>query len=76
MELAAPLNPPSKNHFNLEHILVWVKCFSILVEVLAAKYLEQVPDFMAYWRFIVHTSRNLNGQPGWPVFNASVASQP
>ena len=61
MELAVPLNPPSKNHFYLKHILVWVKCFIILVEVLAAEYPEQVPDFMAYWKFIVRPSRNFEG---------------
>lgn len=41
--------------------LVWVECFSTLVAVVAAKYLEWVPDFMAYQKSIMQASQNFEG---------------
>ena len=49
-------------------IMVWVECFSTLVAVLASKYPQHVPDFMAYQKAIVRASRNFEGS-SWVVYD-------
>ena len=42
-------------------ILIWLECFSLLAGVLAKKYQDKKPGFLAYKRRIVHTSCNFEG---------------
>ena len=48
--------------------MLWVKCFSTLVAVLASKYPQHVPNFMAYQKAIVRASRNFEDY-SWVVYD-------
>ena len=49
-------------------ILVWVECYSSLVSVLASRYPEKTPQFMAYQRTIVRAQRSFTGE-GWFTYD-------
>ena len=49
-------------------IMLWVECFSTLVAILASKYPQHIPDFMAYQKAIVRASRNFEGS-SWVVYD-------
>ena len=55
-------------------ILVWLECFSLLAGVLAKKYPEKAPEFFAYQKRIVHTSRNFEG-PTWVAYDRAYRRQ-
>lgn len=48
--------------------MLWVKCFSTLVAVLASKYPQHVPNFMAYQKAIVRASQNFDDY-SWVVYD-------
>lgn len=55
-------------------ILVWLECFSLLAGVLAKKYPEKAPEFFAYQKRIVHTSRNFEGAT-WVAYDRAYRRQ-
>jgi len=49
-------------------ITLWIECYSILVAVLASKYPERTPAFMAYLRTILKAQRSFHGE-GWVSYD-------
>ena len=49
-------------------ILVWTECYSLMAAVLAEKYPDKAPQFLAYLRRIVHAARNFHGT-AWVAYD-------
>ena len=49
-------------------ILLWVECFSYMVEVLTTGHPQKTPEFMAYQRTIVRAQRSFSGE-GWITYD-------
>jgi hypothetical protein len=49
-------------------ILLWVECFSFMIEVLATHYPHKVSELMAYQRTVVRAQRTFAGE-GWVTYD-------
>ena len=50
------------------YILLWVKCYNLMVVVLATKFPQCIADFMAYQRMIIKACKNYDSM-GRVVYN-------
>ena len=50
------------------NLALWTECYAILVAVLASRFPEKTPHFMAYLRTITRASRNFEGA-AWASYN-------
>ena len=53
---------------------LWVECYASLVAILAARYPEKTPHFMAYLRTITKVSRNFEGT-AWASYDMAYRHQ-
>ena len=53
---------------------LWVECYASLVAILAARYPEKTPHFMAYLRTITRASRNFDGT-AWASYDMAYRRQ-
>ena len=49
-------------------ILLWIECYSTLIEVLGSSYPSKTPEFMAYLKTIVRAHRSFTGE-GWVTYD-------
>ena len=50
-------------------ILLWVECYSSMIEVLCSSFPSKTPQFMAYQKTIVRAHRTFSGD-GWAMYDA------
>ena len=57
-DLTAPNSRPPPNLPRVTNISVWIKQFAIMAAILATRFPDKAPEFLAYMAIIVRAERN------------------